>query len=758
MVNRNAMHKLYTVVFLFLSFSFVRAQDLSNPCLRNRSFHVVVLGSSTSAGTGPSVPDSAWVNRYRKHLQSISASNTVTNLAIGGTTTYHIMPDGFVQPPGRPATNPNNNISKAISLGADAIIINMPSNDAANGFTLQEQMFNFNLLAATATAAHIPVWITTTQPRNSLSAAGDQLQLDVRDSIFSRFGNYAIDFWNGIAAASNDILPQYNSGDGTHLNNAGHAVLVQRVISKNILSSIYDTLPQPDLAITGWQVLNPSACGDTLTLLRGLLSNYGTASTADIPLQLMVSDLSGGSTNSLYDTLYGGTGSCLSDTFYFSINTSVAGILQLQAVLQGSDTDPQNDSSNVLVYTSSGLPQLSIQHDTVCLNSPALLLARASAGDTVAWYDQPLGGSILAWGDSLLLPSAGQSPYFYAEAVRLPLHYTGSLMAAQSSATSWNGVMFNIVALDTLVLDSLGLEAGSTGTQGIRAYTRNGSYVGYENNAAAWTFWGNDTLQVAVANTRQYASFGPKNLLPGDTLAIYLHMQQSGSTLRYRSVTQAQTYSNSHLQLLSGAGIAYTFGTVYSPRDWTGEVYYHYGFNPDGQCRSARVPVQAVLSMPQVTLGNDTVIGSGETLLLDAGNNFVHYSWSNGDTTAVSLIDTSRYPAGTHLIRVNVRDAHGCEAADSIEVTISAAVSLENVSVQDFRIYPNPGNGTFTFRSSQGICPQHIRIYDLSGREVFYRVQPQEGQWIDTGLPPALYILEFSRGPYPERHKWQVTE
>ena len=120
------------------------AQDKSNPCLKSQAFHIVVLGSSTAAGAGPSVPDSTWVNRYRKFIQEINPANQVTNLAQGGTNTYQIMPTWFVPPPGRPTSNPARNITQAILLGADAVIINMPSNDAAGGIGTNEQLFNFH--------------------------------------------------------------------------------------------------------------------------------------------------------------------------------------------------------------------------------------------------------------------------------------------------------------------------------------------------------------------------------------------------------------------------------------------------------------------------------------------------------------------------------------------------------------------------------------------------------------------------------------
>ncbi|MBN1481412.1 hypothetical protein EH223_03505 [candidate division KSB1 bacterium] len=41
------------------------------------TFRIVILGSSTAAGTGPSRSDSAWVNRYRRYVKNINSTARV---------------------------------------------------------------------------------------------------------------------------------------------------------------------------------------------------------------------------------------------------------------------------------------------------------------------------------------------------------------------------------------------------------------------------------------------------------------------------------------------------------------------------------------------------------------------------------------------------------------------------------------------------------------------------------------------------------
>jgi lysophospholipase L1-like esterase len=209
------------------------------------SIKIIVLGSSTAQGIGPSNPSNAWVNRYRTYLQGINPANEVLNRAVGGYTTYHIMPVGYVPPPNRPFPDNSHNISYALNRNPDAVIINLPSNDAANGYSVSEQLANYDSILSVANAAQVPVWISSTQPRN-LSASGRQNLMQMRDSTFARFGSRALDFWTDLAMPDGTINPIYDSGDGVHLNDAGHAILFNRVVAAGILDTILSDLRIPD--------------------------------------------------------------------------------------------------------------------------------------------------------------------------------------------------------------------------------------------------------------------------------------------------------------------------------------------------------------------------------------------------------------------------------------------------------------------------------------------------------------------------------
>ncbi|MDZ7288551.1 MAG: beta-glucosidase BglX [candidate division KSB1 bacterium] len=221
----------FILIWLVLIFSVANGQQQRTT--------IVVLGSSTAEGTGPVDKNNAWVNRYRAYLQHLDSNYRVINLAKGGYTTYQIMPSGFIPPAGRPQPDVERNVTKALALQPAAVIINLPSNDVTAGYTLKEQLANYDAVLAQLRAQNIPFWITTTQPRNLPDVQRKNL-MAMRDSTLARFGSRAIDFWSGIADSLGRIKPIYDCGDGIHLNDHGHQILFERVVA----ASVHATLPK----------------------------------------------------------------------------------------------------------------------------------------------------------------------------------------------------------------------------------------------------------------------------------------------------------------------------------------------------------------------------------------------------------------------------------------------------------------------------------------------------------------------------------
>lgn len=717
------------------------AGGANNPCVQGSTFHIVVLGSSTAAGAGPSHPDSTWVNRYRKFIQSINPLNQVTNLAQGGTTTYHIMPDWYTAPAGRPAANTARNVSEAIRLQADAIIVNMPSNDAALGFTINEHMANFNAIVNSADSAGIPVWICTTQPRN-FSAVKRQLQMDVRDSIFAQFGLKAIDFWTGFADTLGGIDSVYDSGDGVHMNDHAHRILFQRVQAKNILSELTDTLSKPDHFIIdiGHRSL---ACGSAQDSVWIRISNRGMIGGYDLPVRWRIKDLTTGLVSLVYDSIVNGVNTCDQVRRSVVINTTSGGSWQVSAHLETiNDSISSNDHSDTVSIQRVAPPKVISMDQNVCRGEMVTLWA--TGGDTTLWLDG--AGGILGYGDSLRYGPLFNSDTVVARVLNGDLHFTGQLVTHNNSNIDWNGIMFDLIATDTIEVDSLALRPSQLGPTEVTARYRNGSYKGHESNAGAWSMWGTDSVQPAAIGDLAVAQFGSRSMYPGDTLGVYLSMQ-NGSSLKYRSLSSEASYADAPLELISGSGISNGFSATYFPRAWSGEVYFHYGFNPNGDC-SADTSVVADIFPNYLNLGPDTTLAFNEQLALSLPVGFSDVLWSTGDTLSLIQVDSSMAGSSNQvLIWVQGTDIFGCSLSDTILVKFVSGLGLNKPDTEwNISVYPNPAGDRVTVINPSGQTLS-LSVFNSTGQIIDeLRLQPGDNV-INLSLDPGMYLLHCLNHP-----------
>ena len=100
---------------------------------------------------------------------------------------------------------------------------------------------------------------------------------------------------------------------------------------------------------------------------------------------------------------------------------------------------------------------------------------------------------------------------------------------------------------------------------------------------------------------------------------------------------------------------------------------------------------------PTVDLGNDVTICSGTAQTLDAGSHS-SYLWSTGATIQTTDVNTS----GTY--HVTVQDVNGCDASDTINITVSPALTATVISTTDVTCY-NGNNGTANITISGGDSP-----------------------------------------------------
>jgi len=203
--------------------------------------YIVVIGSSTAAGYGASVRDSCWVARLRNKLVADNKRFKVINLGVGGYTTYHLMPTGYVSSVSkRPVVDTNKNVTAALKYHPALVIINLPSNDIAANFRDEEILSNYRVMARTLASSRIDYIVTGSQPRNFPTVEQRKRLKILHDKMIKEYSTHLDDYLNKVSTPTYGIQKYYSAGDGIHLNNNGHRVIYQSIFNFPIFKAVAD--------------------------------------------------------------------------------------------------------------------------------------------------------------------------------------------------------------------------------------------------------------------------------------------------------------------------------------------------------------------------------------------------------------------------------------------------------------------------------------------------------------------------------------
>jgi len=135
--------------------------------------------------------------------------------------------------------------------------------------------------------------------------------------------------------------------------------------------------------------------------------------------------------------------------------------------------------------------------------------------------------------------------------------------------------------------------------------------------------------------------------------------------------------SNNGISLSAGSGyISYLWQNGTTDSTFivnTSGIYWVEVFNEFGCIARDSIFID-LLPVPDIDLGNDTVICPGDNLILHAGSGYTNYLWHNGSLDSILVVDTSG------LYWVEVSNEFGCLARDSVLIDIlpGPAVNLGN--------------------------------------------------------------------------------
>ncbi len=141
---------------------------------------------------------------------------------------------------------------------------------------------------------------------------------------------------------------------------------------------------------------------------------------------------------------------------------------------------------------------------------------------------------------------------------------------------------------------------------------------------------------------------------------------------------------------------------------------------------------------------HDTTLCLGDTMVLDAGEGYSTYLWSDSTTAQTLQVSDS----GTY--GVTVVDGNGCTVTDSVVVHLDACTRVEPVhgNPAAFSIYPNPFNESFVLEIPEGTKGLlEISVTNILGQEVVerkvYAATANRLQIDMSNRPKGLYFVRI---------------
>jgi hypothetical protein len=325
------------------------------------------------------------------------------------------------------------------------------------------------------------------------------------------------------------------------------------------------------------------------------------------------------------------------------------------------------------------------------------------------WFDVATGGTPIATGDSIVVPTTSGTLYVGY------LDNQDSLNTIQQGGSGCGaGNMFDVIPNSTL--DITGFTVRPFATQAnmpISVYIVTGGYQG--TTQASWTLVESGVLANAVnGQPTRFNLTNPLTINANTTYGIYLQFNASYTV-------GANTYSNSDLTLIAGLGLCSPFDYCCNPRTWNGAI--HYGVSA---CSDIRTPVTPTATDSVIANFNWTTISHTVSFVSTSQNadsvvwDFAGLGSASGDSVSFQFPQTDSFQVC--LIAYN-----SCGTD-----TICQMVWAENISVEQFAqqmqldIFPNPNNGRFTLSFVQDyIGDVTIDLLDLSGKLISREHHPK---------------------------------
>ena len=154
-----------------------------------------------------------------------------------------------------------------------------------------------------------------------------------------------------------------------------------------------------------------------------------------------------------------------------------------------------------------------------------------------------------------------------------------TLFAGGNGGGAGGAIYFDVTAIADVTLTALDLHTGETGAFTVDVYAiPDGTYIGNENNAGAWTLVATGSGDGQGAGTPSLATLDSSvSLTSGTTYGMALVLSSEHGHDYTNGDGTNQNYANDELSFSGGSATNAPFtGTVFNPRVFNGRFYYDY--------------------------------------------------------------------------------------------------------------------------------------------------------------------------------------
>lgn len=331
-------------------------------------------------------------------------------------------------------------------------------------------------------------------------------------------------------------------------------------------------------------------------------------------------------------------------------------------------------------------------NDSLCSPGSATVLASPLSSGTVYWYNTPTGGTSFHTGTSYTIPSlTGTQTFYVSEEVPQPLQSVGPVDNTFGTGGYLNHPNQHLVfdANKAFVLESVKVYANGAGNRTIELRNSGGTVL--------------QSTTINMANGMQVVTLNFN--VPAGT-NHQLGLSSSSSSNLYRN----------------NAGVAFPYSiaglaSIKTSSAGNGFYYFFYDWKiREAPCRSARVPVSAVLNSTPSTPNITEIAG-----VLYANVTASSYQWYLNGNPIPGATSSSYTPSTDGIYTVIAKNGNCLSGTSSGYSFVMSSVNDNLIMCEDcMTLSPNPTNNHITL-NVPFLKPANVNIQltDALGRMVF---------------------------------------